>query len=153
MKSKYVKIVFITVIVLVAIFSITFMRFRPIGPGVQDFSKKLVGNYALIRSSATTIFIAPRDVWSDDDAIIPSIVIRLNEYENYIIAERQGLKRRSPNDSLDTYEIPDDTVKDYWILDTKNKYVLKKLTYKKFQIKMDSLKIPKNIPLVDIYEY
>jgi hypothetical protein len=49
--------------------------------------------------------------------------------------------------------IPDFTVIDYWILDTKKKTVTGKLGWTKFLGALDSLKIPKDIELIDVYEY
>lgn len=124
-----------------------------LGPGVQDFTKDLTGAYNLYRNSAHEVFIAPSNGWNDEIAIIPSKVIKVNIYKEFIIAERQGLKRRNPNDSLDGYEIPDEKVKDYWILNTDKNYVLKNLKLNDFKKKMESLTIPKEIKLVDIYDY
>lgn len=123
------------------------------GPGIQDFTKSLTGRYNLYRNSSHMIFIAPEDGWSDEDAIIPSKVIKVNTYDEFIVAERQGLKMRNPNDSLDGYEIPDPDVMDYWILNTDKNYVLKNLSNYDFKKKLDSLKIPVNIKLIDVYEY
>ena len=124
-----------------------------LGPGIQDFTKDLTGGYTLHRNSAHEVFIAPNDGWNDEIAIIPSKVVRLNIYKEFIIAERQELKRRNPNDSLDSYEIPDENVKDYWILNTDKNYVLKNLKLNDFKKKMESLEIPKDNELIDIYEY
>lgn len=123
------------------------------GPGVQDFQKNITGKYVLYRTSAHEIFIAPNDGYNSEIEIIPSKVLKLNDYKEYIIAERQGLKRRSLNDSLDAYEIPNENVKDYWILNTDKNFVLKEMNYSTYQKKLDSLGIPKNIKLIDIYKY
>ncbi|WP_131368555.1 DUF3997 domain-containing protein [Chryseobacterium soli] len=123
------------------------------GPGIHDFTKGLTGRYNLYRNSAHTIFVAPEDGWNDEDAIIPSKVIKVNTYSEFIIAERQGLKKRNPKDSLDGYEIPDPDVIDYWILNTNKNYVLKNLDNDDFKKKLDSLKVPVNIKLIDVYEY
>lgn len=124
-----------------------------LGSGVQDFTKDLTGGYNLYRNSAHEVFIAPDDGWNDEIAIIPSKVLKVNTYKEFIIAERQGLKRRNPNDSLDGYEIPDEKVKDYWILNTDKNYVLKKLELNDFKKKMESLRIPSKTELIDVYEY
>lgn len=158
--NKFFKIFLFFSGFIIALISITFLlnpRFFTsfglmYGPGVQDFSKSLTGAYNLYRNSAHEVFIAPDNGWSDEDAIIPAKVIKVNAYEEFIIAERQGLKRRRPNDSLDTYEIPDKNIKDYWILNTEKNYVLKNLKSNDFKRKLDSLKIPET-ELIDIYEY
>ena len=123
------------------------------GPGVQDFTKNLTGAYTLFRNSAHEIFIAPEDGYNSEIAIIPSKVLKVNTYREFIIAERQGLKRRNPKDSLDGYEIPDEKIKDYWILNTDKNYVLKNLKFNDFKKKLESLKIPSDIDLIDVYKY
>jgi Protein of unknown function (DUF3997) len=130
-----------------------FLSKASLGPGGQDFTKNLTGKYQLYRMSSHNIFIAPNGGWRGDDAIIPEKVLRLNEVDDFIIAERQGLKRRSPKDSLDTYMIPDSTVLDYWILNTRNNTVFKSLTKQRLITILDSLKLPKDLKLVDVYEY
>ena len=124
-----------------------------LGHGVQDFTKDLTGGYNLYRNSAHEVFVAPDDGWNDEIAIIPSKVLKVNTFKEFIIAERQGLKRRNPNDSLDGYEIPDEKVKDYWILNSDKNYVLKKLELNDFKKKMESLRIPSKTELIDVYEY
>ncbi|WP_396149829.1 DUF3997 domain-containing protein [Flavobacterium sp.] len=144
--KQLLKLLFISVLFLQTIISC-------FGPGVQDFSTDLTGNYAIFRNSAHEIKITPKDGWNDKTAIIPSKVLKVNVYENFIIAERQGLKKRSPNDSLDSYEIPDEKVRDYWILNTSKNYVIGNLKFNTFQKKLDSLSIPKDIKLIDVYSY
>ncbi|MGH1517748.1 DUF3997 domain-containing protein [Chryseobacterium sp. JK1] len=122
------------------------------GPGVQDFSKSMTGGYVLVRNSAHEIFIAPSNGWNNETAIIPSMVIKVNVYNEFILAERQGLKRRS-KDRLDTYEIPDKDVKDFWILNTDKNHVIGSLNHQDFKRKLDSLHIPVAIELIDIYKY
>lgn len=107
----------------------------------------------MLRNSAHEVFIAPADGWNSEVAIIPSKVLKVNTYKEFIIAERQGLKRRNPKDSLDGYEIPDEKVKDYWILNTDKNYVLKNLKITDLQKELESLKIPTDIELIDVYKY
>lgn len=157
MKTRNIKLFLFflgVVLLLLVVGSLQRQRFSfGFGPGIQDFTKGLTGHYNLYRNSSHTIFIAPEDGWSDEDAIIPSKVIKVNTYDEFIVAERQGLKKRNPKDSLDGYEIPDTNVVDYWILNTDRNYVLKNLNKYDFKKKLDSLKIPRNIKLPDVYEY
>lgn len=124
-----------------------------LGPGLQDFSTDLINNYSINRTSPHNIMITPKDGWNNKIAIIPTKVLKVNIYNNFIIAERQGLKKRSPDDTQDNYEIPDEKIKDYWILNTAKNYVLGNLKFSTFQKKLDSLNIPKNIKLIDVYDY
>lgn len=155
--NKYLKIslFFCGLVFSVLVISFSFNKRLPIafGPGVQDFSRNLTGGYMLYRTSAHEIFVAPEDGWNSKTAIIPSKVIKVNVYNEFIIAERQALKRINPKDSLDTYEIPDENVKDFWILNTNKNYVLGNLKNNDFNRKLDSLHIPVTVKLVDIYKY
>jgi len=155
--NKYIKILLFFCGLILAIPVVWFFQ-NPgssfaFGPGVQDFSKNLTGGYKLYRNSAHEIFAAPADGWNSEIAIIPSKVIKVNVYDEFIVAERQGLKRRSPNDSLDAYEVPDENVKDFWVLNTDKNYALGNLNKADFKRKLDSLHIPATIELVDIYKY
>ena len=133
MKTKTIKLLLfllgiILLLLIIGLFRSSRVSILPsfgFGPGVQDFTKNLTGDYNLYRNSSHEVFVAPNDGWNDEIAIIPSKVIKLNTYKEFIIAERQGLKLRNPNDSLDGYEIPDEKLKDYWILNTDENYVLK----------------------------
>ncbi len=129
------------------------LPFHAYGPGVHDFKKSLTGGYVLQRTSSHIIFVAPEDGWNSEIEIIPSKVIRINKYNEFIIAERQGLKKRSPNDCLDSYEIPNEKIQDYWILDTDKNYAYKNLSFNEFCKMKKLLKIPNNVQLVDIYEF
>lgn len=148
--NKILIFLFVLVLILIigAISLFVFPR-SAYGPGYQDFSKSITNNYELFRTSSDNIIIVPSDGWNDEIATIPSKVLRLNDYEDFIVAERQGLIKESQNE----IETPDENVIDYWILDTENNWVLKNLNFSEFQKKLDSLKIPRNIELIDVYEY
>lgn len=146
LKMKIIKLLLILAIPLTSTFSC-------FGPGVQDFSTELTGNYSIFRTSAHNIMITPNDGFNDEIAIIPSKVLRVNVFKNFIVAERQGLKRRSPNDNSDTYKIPDEKIKDYWILNTDENFVIGNLKFDSFKKKLDSLNIPSDIMLIDVNEY
>jgi hypothetical protein len=153
--TKRYKLLFttITILAVVGLGMLSFLANIPFGPGAQDFAKSLEGGYKLYRMSENNVIIAPEVGWNKDAAFIPEKVIRLNESNEFVIAERQGLKRRSPNDSTDAYQILDPTVIDYWILDTHKKLVFKTLTKQQLITKLDSLKLPKDLKLIDIYKY
>lgn len=155
--NKYIKIILFLCGLILAIPVLWFFqkpeRSSIFGPGMQDFSKNLTGDYKLYRNSAHEIFVAPADGWNSDIAIIPSKVINVNVYHEFIVAERLGLKRRNPDDSSDTYEIPDESVKDFWILNTDKNYVLSNLNKTDFKRKLDSLDVPTDIKLTDVYKY
>lgn len=120
------------------------------GPGIQDFSKNLTGGYKLYRNSSVDIFIAPDGGWDDETAIIPSKILKVNTYKNFIVAERENVKGGLPNDGLNNHKSLD---KDFWILNTDKNHVQKKLSMNEYRRKLDSLKIPENIELIDVYKY
>jgi len=148
LKKYFFLLGLILIIGIVFIFKFPRIAFA-YGPGMQDFTKNITNKYVLNRTSSSEVFITPHDGWNGEIAIIPSKVLRLNDYEDYIVAERQGLIKESQNG----FEASDENVKDYWILDTENNWVLKNLKFSDFQKKLDSLKIPRNIELIDVYEY
>ncbi|WP_336734565.1 DUF3997 domain-containing protein [Chryseobacterium sp. VD8] len=158
---KYLKVTVFFIGIILFLLMIGLLRSNKIplglpfafGPGVQDFTKDLTGNYTLYRNSSQEIFIAPDDGWDSETAIIPAKVIKMNVYQEFIIAERYGMKRMNVHDSMDTLEIPDKESTDYWILNTEENYVLKNLKKNDFKRKRESLKIPENISLIDVYEY
>jgi hypothetical protein len=121
------------------------------GPGKQDFTKNLSGGYKLYRMSSNNIFIAPGDVWNES-AIIPEKVVRLCEYKDYVIAERQLLSRLSTKDNLNSSPAAD-TVSNYWILNTHEHTMIKNVSSEQLKNVLDSLGIPGNIKLADVYEY
>jgi len=122
------------------------------GPGIQDFEKPLTDNYTLNRASPEDICISPKEGWSDDEEIIPSKVVKLNVFENYIIAQRLESEDEKPYDGID-HKTSDKDRYDYWIIDSDKKQILKKLSYSQFLTKLDSLKIPRNVKFIDVYEF
>lgn len=157
MEVKWKQIVIYSLLIVVLFFGIYNFRnlslaFLGYGPGLQDFSKNITNGYVLYRTSSHEIFVAPENGWNDKVEIIPSKVLKVNYYNEFILVERQGLKMRKPNDSLDLYKIPDENVMNYWILDTKKNYSFKNLTRIEFQEKLKLLKIPE-VKLIDVYDY
>ncbi|MGO4770537.1 DUF3997 domain-containing protein [Flavobacterium sp. W22_SRS_FK3] len=123
------------------------------GPGIQDFEKPLTDNYTLNRVSSYEICISPKGGWNDNEEIIPSKVVKLNVFENYIIVQRLESEDEKPYDSVDYNKTFTKDRYDYWIIDSDKKQIFKKLSYSQFLTKLDSLKIPKNLKLIDVYEY
>jgi len=122
------------------------------GPGAGDFSAKLCGDYLLFRTSAYHIIISPQNCDSTTP-IIPTQVVEVGHDERFIIAKRNELERRSPNDPNDTYMQPTCDVFDYWILDTHIPKVYGSLTQEEFVQKRQELGVPDNVVMKDVYEY
>ncbi len=123
-----------------------------VGPGVQDFVAHIAGDYSILRSSAHQIQIASNSR-IDSTPIIPTKVIECDTDGRFVIAKRQGLKRRSPNNPDDTYEEPDPQVFDYWILDTRTPRVYGPLTFEQFTAKKKELALSPSLRLKDVYSF
>ncbi|WP_397385040.1 DUF3997 domain-containing protein [Prosthecobacter sp.] len=125
-----------------------------VGPGLQDFAATLVGRYTLNRTSAHQVYIALDGGLGDDVPKIPTKVLECAVHQSLILAKRQGLKRRSPNDPNDTYQETDPMVLDYWILDTSGQgKAFGPLTFEQFEAKRRELGIPDSVALKDVYSY
>ncbi len=156
--NKFFKIVLFFLGIVLLITFIGGMRssniripFLPVfGPGVYDFTKNLTGGYKLYRNSSVDIFIAPDGGWDGETAIIPSKVLRVNIYKNFIIAEREDVENESSHNRVKNQKRSD---KDFWILNTGKNFVLKNLSFHEYTRKLDSLRIPRNIELIDVYTY
>lgn len=126
--------------------------FRFPGPGQSDFSAHLAGDYFLIRTSGLHVQISPQS-HGDDTPVIPSLVVECATDGRFIIAKRNGLKRRSPNDPKDTFEDRDPEVVDFWILDTNQPHVDGPLTEAEFISLRRSLGISESMVLRNVYEF
>jgi hypothetical protein len=135
----------------VVLFYMLLLFSRGFGPGIEDFSAKLAGEYWLNRNSAHEIFISP-EVWSSATPVIPSKVIECAVDGNLILVKRQGLRRRNsgPND---TYEEPAPGVFDYWILDTQTPKVFGPMSLAQFNAKRRELGVPDTVALKDVYRF
>lgn len=154
MKRKISIVATTILIVLLAAYGYQhFWADRPYGPGQQDFAKCLTGGYMLYRFSANEVKVTPEYGRNETDAIIPEKILRINESHGFIIAERQGMIRRSPTDSLDDMMLPDTSVTDFWILNTHKNSVLRYLSRQQFKAALDSLKLPIDLPLIDVNAY
>lgn len=122
------------------------------GPGLSDFSAHLAGDYSIHRNNALDIAISPNS-YDTSTPVIPSLVVECATDGRFIIAKRNGLKRRSPNDPKDTFEDRDPDVVDYWILDSKQPHVDGPLTEEDFIRLRRSLGIDESIVLRNVYTF
>lgn len=120
-----------------------------VGPGLADFSRKIAGDYCIYRTSAHQIMIAPES-GSDETLMIPTKVVECDFDSRFIIARRQELQRRSPNDPNDTYMEPVPGKYDYWILDAKTPKVYGPFTLEQFTLRRQSLGVPEKLILKDV---
>ena len=125
----------------------------PLGPGVQDFTATLPNGYVLVRSSSHDIQVVPKDGWNSRTPIIPAKVLEIGIDGDFVVARRQGLKKRSPEDPDDFYLEPDPSVLDFWVLDTKKPAVFGPLDEGQLAEKLAALGFADGIPRKDVYEY
>ncbi|WP_159778007.1 DUF3997 domain-containing protein [Flavobacterium sp. 9AF] len=140
-------------IIFLSLSALVIFLLQSCGPGTQDFQKSLTNNYNLNKSSSANIIISPKEGYINEEEIIPTKVVGVNVYENYIIAQRLVLENEKLNGNISNNKIAKKNSYDFWIIDSEKKQILKKLSYSQFLIKCDSLKIPRSINLVDIYTY
>ena len=70
--------------------------------------------------------------------------------ERYVLAKQLGLKRAYPDDPDNSYEIPDETVVRYYILDTIDLALYGGFDSETFERKKAELKIPDELTLQDV---
>ena len=104
--------------------------FINLGPGVSDYEYKVGnGSYTLHRNSTDVIYIAPNNGYSSKTEIIPEKIVEVAWNNRYVIAKQYRMKK----ESLDkTYEIPDESIVNYWILDTEMKIIYGPFSYEEF---------------------
>ena len=148
MKRKIAIICLSIFSILVVIAYIYFIG--SIGPGQFDYDYDVGnGSYTLHRTSAHSVTITPKNGYKSESEIIPEKVVEIAWNNQYVIAKQYGMKRKRPNR---TYEIPDETIVNYWILDTENKIRYGSYTYEEFLIKLHELNIT-NLQLKPVSYY
>lgn len=110
-----------------------------VSPGKADYEYEVGnGSYVLIRSSAHYITISPKDATTSEIEGIPEKVVEIAWDSRYVIAKQFGMKLESVNS---TYKIPDETIVNYWILDTENKVRFGPYKYEEFVVKLGEFDI------------
>jgi len=124
------------------------------GPGTADFNVELVGGYELWRTSSHQVTITPKGIVTESSPMVPPKVLECGFDDRFIVAKREGLKRRSPDNSQDTYMEPDRSVVDYWIIDTKKPAkTYGPLSEADFLAKRLQLGVPPSVTMKNISEY
>lgn len=118
-----------------------------IGPGLYDFHYDVAKGYILARTSAHKVQIHPNAAFSPTDPQIPPKVIEVGWNERFILAKQYPLKRRSPNNPNDTYELPDKSHTNYWILDANGPAVYGPFDKAEFEKKRLALGVPSELIL------
>ena len=84
--------------------------------GLADYEADLPGGYSIVRTSAHSVFIAPKTGegnWGSN--VIPTKVTEVVWDEKYILAKQLGLK--DDPKSSNGYQIPENQSVHYWILE------------------------------------
>ena len=128
--------------------------------GCSDFTAKLCGGYILARTSAHSVTIVPEKGWNDKTPIIFPKVIEVGHDKRFIVAKRNVMKQRNPDQTITSYDRItnygmelDPGVFDYWILDTAAPIAYGPLTWEEYTDKRSELGIPDSVVLKDVYEY
>lgn len=151
--KKFIKILvgFTLALLLIGVFATGCMysAMRGMGMGLSDFSRDVGEGYMLFRSSSHDVQVVPKDGWGSGSAIIPSKVIALNVYHEWVFAKRQGLKSDPTNPPM---QIPDDTVFDFQALNTKTNqvYIFNDETQLRQFLKQQNVPLK---PLLDVYDF
>lgn len=126
-----------------------------LGPGAQDYSYEVGTGYKLIRSSAHMIQILPvggNDL-TNPKPEINSKVVEIAWNERYVLAKQIGLKLQHPNNPNNTYEIPDNSIVSYYILDTVELRLYGGYTLEEFNKEKTTLEISEELILKDVNRY
>jgi hypothetical protein len=122
------------------------------GPGHSDFSAHLAVDYFIYRTNGLNVGISPQG-YGPGTPVIPSLVRECATDGRFIIAKRNGMKRRSPNDPKDTFEERDPEIEDFWILDTQQPHVDGPLSEAEFIALRRSLGISESVVLRNVYDF
>ena len=146
---KVIGIIIILFIIIVSIVgSVWFLE--NVSPGNFDYSYDVGnGSYMLVRSSAHVIKVVPKNNYISEPVIIPEKVVEIAWNNKYVIAKQYGMKQDSPES---TYEIPDETVVNYWILDTETVERYGPYSYEDFEIKLQEFDIA-NLTLKPVLDF
>ena len=99
-----------------------------------------------MRMSKNNVIIVPdRNGWASTDPQVPSKVVSLNSYDNFIIAKREVLDY----DTTATNQIHFD----YWIIETRSGQVWQNNSEQRFTQVFDSLDISEAPIFIDVYDY
>lgn len=121
-------------------------------PGLQDYSYELTGGYTLYRTSAHGVSISTQSDSISTKPGIPSKVVEVAWDSRFIIAKQNPFKSRNKF-SGDNYEIPDESIVNYWILDTSIPRVYGPFEINEFTESRRKLAIPEYLTLRSVEYY
>lgn len=115
--------------------------------GLGDYDISLPGGYAVVRTSAHEVAIRKQEgegVWGGE--IVPAKVVQVGWDDRYILAKQAGL-RNDPKRTDGSYQIPDETIVAYWIVDPQTNEVYGPMTEENFAARKKALGIEESVTL------
>ena len=117
--------------------------------GLADYEVDLPGGYSIVRTSAHSVFIAPKTgEGSWGSKVIPAKVTDVAWNQKYILAKQLGLK--DDPKSSNGYQIPDKQSVHYWILEYETGETTGPLNDEGFIEKRIEFKIADDVILKDV---
>lgn len=123
------------------------------GPGMEDYSYSVGTGYILVRTSGHQISVIPKDGNDGTKPEIKAKIVQIAWDTRYVIAKQVGLKKAYPNNPNNSYEIPDESVVQYFILDTIDLKLYGGFDFENFQQQRTTLGISDNLVLKDVDSY
>ena len=123
------------------------------GPGMEDYSYTVGTGYMLVRTSGHQISVVPKN---GNDGTKPEISAKVDQIawdERYVLVKQLGLKKAYPDNPNNSYEIPDENVVNYFILDTIDLKLYGGFDLKEFQQQRIDLGISDKLVLKDVSSY
>ena len=123
------------------------------GSGMEDYSYTVGSGYMLVRTSGHQISVVPID---ENDGTKPEIkakVVQIAWDERYVRAKQLGLKKAYSDNPNNSYEVPDENVVKYFILDTIDLKLYGEFNFDEFQQQEKELRIAEKMVLKDVDSY
>lgn len=122
------------------------------GPGMEDYSYTVGSGYMLVRTSGHQISVVPIDGNDGTKPEIKAKVVQIAWNERYVTAKQLGLKKAYPDNPNNSYEVPDENVVQYFILDTIDLKLYGGFNFDEFQQQEKELGISEMV-LKDVNSY
>ena len=137
-------------LLLTVIISIIVISLCACGPGITDYSYEVGTGYQVFRSSAHSVSVVPIENGSDKP-IIPTKVVQIAWNDRYVLAKRNGMKQVYPDpNNLDySHTVPDESIVEYYILDTIDFVLYGGFDFQEFEEKKKELNISDKLVLED----
>lgn len=123
------------------------------GSGMEDYSYTVGSGYMLVRTSGHQISVVPIDGNDGTKPEIKAKVVQIAWDERYVRAKQLGLKKAYSDNPNNSYEVPDENVVKYFILDTIDLKLYDEFNFDEFQQQEKELRIAEKMVLKDVDSY